>query len=94
MAAALKSGKVKHIVLISSIGTDQLLNPLNLFGGVLVWKKLAEEYLQRSGITYTIVRPGGLGDEPQAGARAGGIIIAGPDKLFQGRILRDQVTDR
>ena len=37
MAAALKSGKVKHIVLISSIGTDQLLNPLNLFGGVLVF---------------------------------------------------------
>lgn len=46
-------------VQVSSIGADDVLNPLNLFWGVLFWKKRAEEELQRSGLDYTIVRPGG-----------------------------------
>lgn len=46
------------MVLVTSIGTDDgLLSPL---GPVLFWKKRAEEHLQRSGLAYTIVRPGGL----------------------------------
>ena len=31
---------------------------LNHYRGVLFWKKRAEEALQRSGLDYTIVRPG------------------------------------
>ena len=31
---------------------------LNLFGGVLVFKRKAEEALEASGMPYTIVRPG------------------------------------
>lgn len=31
---------------------------LNVFGGVLIWKRKAEEALERSGMPYVIVRPG------------------------------------
>jgi hypothetical protein len=49
---------VKKVVLVTSIGTDDPLFPLNLLWGVLLWKKQGELALQRSGIDYTIVRPG------------------------------------
>jgi uncharacterized protein YbjT (DUF2867 family) len=49
---------VKKIVLVTSIGVDDPFFPLNLFWGVLFWKKRGEEAVQRSGIDYTIVRPG------------------------------------
>jgi len=66
-AAAKSPGGVDHFVLVSSIGVDDVLFPLNLFWGVLFWKKRAEEYLQRSGLRYTIVRPGGLKDKADQG---------------------------
>lgn len=47
-----------QVVLVTSVGADELLFPLNLLWGVLFWKKRAEEALQRSGLDYTIVRPG------------------------------------
>lgn len=46
------------MVLITSVGTDEPFFPLNLLWGVLFWKKRAEEELQRSGLDYTILRPG------------------------------------
>lgn len=49
---------IKKVVLVSSIGVDELLSPFNLFGGLAFWKKQAELALQRSGLDYTIVRPG------------------------------------
>ena len=77
---------------------DDLLFPLNLFFGVLFWKKRAEEALQRSGLTYTIVRPGGLLDEPRSGG--GGSIKLGPADAYglpprqtPGSILRSQVAE-
>lgn len=60
--AAIAKG-IEHFVLVSSIGASQLFHPLNLFWLILVWKKQAEEYIQKSGLTYTIVRPGGLKNE-------------------------------
>lgn len=56
-AAAAKAGVTKF-VLVSSIGADDPLFPLNLFWGVLFWKKQGELALQRSGLDYTILRPG------------------------------------
>lgn len=50
---------VKKFVLVTSIGVDDPLFPLNALWGVLFWKKQGEVALQRSGIDYTIVRPGG-----------------------------------
>lgn len=60
--AASASG-VEQFVLISSLGTGKIGFPavvLNLFGGVLTQKRRAEEALERSGLSYLIVRPGGM----------------------------------
>ncbi len=68
----------KHVVLITSIGADDLLNPLNAFWGVLFWKKRAEEVVQRSGLPYTIVRPGGLKSRLRPGESEGNMVMARP----------------
>ncbi|MBW4658991.1 MAG: SDR family oxidoreductase [Drouetiella hepatica Uher 2000/2452] len=79
---------IQQIVMVSSLCTSQLFHPLNLFWLILVWKKQAEEYLQRSGIDYTIVRPGGLKNEDNADA----IVLSGADTLFDGSIPRSKVA--
>jgi uncharacterized protein YbjT (DUF2867 family) len=94
-AAAQQVGTIKHVVFITSIGADDLVNPLNLFWGILFWKKQAESALQRSGLPYTIIRPGGLMNE----GRANGIVLGGPGTWgvpplrSAGSILRSQVAD-
>jgi nucleoside-diphosphate-sugar epimerase len=73
---ACKLNQVKKIVLVSSIlvngaAIGQLLNPvyiiLNIFGLTLVAKLQAENYIRKSGIDYTIIRPGGLKNDPPSG---------------------------
>ena len=59
-----------------------------LFWLILVWKKQAEEYLQKSGLTYTIVRPGGLTNEDNTYP----IVMSSADTLFDGRIPRQKVA--
>ncbi|MEN9207385.1 MAG: SDR family oxidoreductase [Gloeomargarita sp. GMQP_bins_120] len=83
-----KLHRVQHFVLVSSLCVSQLFHPLNLFWFILYWKKQAELYLQNSGLTYTIVRPGGLLNENVPG----GLVIQGPDTLFEGRIPRQRVA--
>ncbi|WP_218082469.1 SDR family oxidoreductase [Anthocerotibacter panamensis] len=84
-----KAAGVEHFILVSSICVSRLFHPLNLFGGVLYWKREAEKYLQKSGLMYTIVRPGGLTNDPPAEP---GILIRGADTLFDGRIDRADVA--
>jgi uncharacterized protein YbjT (DUF2867 family) len=79
---------IEHFVLVSSLCTSQLFHPLNLFWLILVWKKQAEEYLQNSGLTYTIVRPGGLKNEDNSDA----IVMSSADTLFDGSIPRTKVA--
>ena len=55
-----KSQGIEHFVLVTSLCVSQFFHPLNLFWLILFWKKQAEEYLQNSGLNYTIFRPGGL----------------------------------
>jgi len=57
---------VDQIVLVGSMGGTQLNHPLNQLGqgNILVWKRKAEEYLINSGVDYTIIRAGGLLDQP------------------------------
>ncbi|BAB76573.1 SDR family oxidoreductase [Anabaena sp. FACHB-709] len=69
--AALKAGAQKFI-LVTSIGTGnsvEALSPqvLAVLGPVLVEKDKAEQHLIASGLTYTIIRPGGLKSEPSTG---------------------------
>jgi uncharacterized protein YbjT (DUF2867 family) len=59
-----------------------------LFWLILVWKKQAEEYIQKSGLTYTIVRPGGLKNEDNTDS----IVMQGADTLFDGSIPRQKVA--
>ncbi|MFS8879011.1 SDR family oxidoreductase, partial [Synechococcus sp. H55.8] len=83
-----KAQGIQHFVLISSLCVSQLFHPLNLFWLILVWKKRAEEYLQNSGLTYTIIRPGGLKNQDNED----GIVLSQADTLFEGSIPRLKVA--
>ncbi|MEA5514115.1 NAD(P)H-binding protein [Nodularia sp. UHCC 0506] len=85
---AAKSKGIEHFVFVSSLCVSQLFHPLNLFWLILVWKKQAEEYIQKSGLTYTIVRPGGLKNEDNSDA----IVMQSADTLFDGSIPRQKVA--
>ncbi len=63
---------VKHFILVTSLGTGDsaIALPevaLQTLSAVLQEKALAEQHLRASGLTYTIVRPGGLKSEPATG---------------------------
>jgi uncharacterized protein YbjT (DUF2867 family) len=69
--AAVKA-KVGSFVLVSSIGSGDsvvALNPqaLETLRSVLIEKEKAEKHLIDSGLTYTIIRPGGLKSEAATG---------------------------
>ena len=85
---AAKAKGIEHFVFVSSLCVSQLFHPLNLFWLILVWKKQAEEYIQKSGLTYTIVRPGGLKNEDNSDA----IVMQSADTLFDGSIPRQKVA--
>lgn len=83
-----KAKGIEHFVLVSSMCVSQFFHPLNLFWLILFWKKQAEEYLQKSGLVYTIVRPGGLKNEDNDDA----IVMKKADSLFDGSIPRQKVA--
>jgi len=88
LVKAAQDRKIQHFVLVSSLCVSQLFHPLNLFWLILVWKKQAEEFIRKSGITYTIVRPGGLKNDDNSDQ----VIMQGPDTLFEGSISRKKVA--
>lgn len=61
-----KTAGVEQIVLVGSMGGTNEQHPLNSLGNgkILIWKRKAEQYLIDSGIPYTIIRAGGLLDQP------------------------------
>lgn len=85
---AAKAVGIQQFVFVSSLCVSQFFHPLNLFFLILVWKKRAEEYLQQSGLTYTIVRPGGLLNEDSTAS----VLMQGADTLFGGSIPRTKVA--
>ncbi|KAL3616920.1 hypothetical protein CASFOL_039314 [Castilleja foliolosa] len=98
LVEACRKQNVKRFILISSIlvngaAMGQLLNPayifLNVFGLTLVAKLQAEQHIRKSGINYTIIRPGGLKFDPPKG----NIVMEPEDKLYEGSISRDQVAE-
>lgn len=73
---------VKHVVFVGSMGSTNEDHPLNKMGdngNILVFKRKAEQYLIDSGVTYTVVNPGGLIDEPHSQRQ---IVFGKADKLF------------
>ena len=56
---------VSHFVLLTAIGVTDPDHPFNkATKGALGWRLKGENYLRASGLSYTIVRPGGLVNEP------------------------------
>ncbi|GFP95329.1 uncharacterized protein at2g34460 chloroplastic [Phtheirospermum japonicum] len=94
LVEACRKQNVKRFILISSIlvngaAMGQLFNPayifLNVFGLTLVAKLQAEQYIRKSGINYTIIRPGGLKNDPPKG----NIVKEPEDTLYEGSISRE-----
>ncbi|MBL1178345.1 SDR family oxidoreductase [Pantanalinema sp. GBBB05] len=90
--AAVKVG-VSKFILVSSIGSGDsvvALPPpaLQTLAAVLKEKEQAEQHLIASGLTYTIVRPGGLKSEPATG---NGVLTE--DYRVAGTIHRADVAD-
>tara|TARA_Y100000589_G_scaffold184855_1_gene175147 strand:+ start:3492 stop:4151 length:660 start_codon:yes stop_codon:yes gene_type:complete len=54
---------IKRVILVSSLCTGKLLHPLNLFGLILIWKKIGENLLKNSNFDWTVIRPGGLKED-------------------------------
>lgn len=89
--AALKAG-VQKFILVSSIGSGDsagALPPaaLETLRPVLIEKAQAEQHLIASGLTYVIIRPGGLKSEPATG---NGVLT--PDPTIAGTIYRADVA--
>ncbi|PSS29398.1 Protein TIC 62 like [Actinidia chinensis var. chinensis] len=88
--------KVKHFILLTSLGTNKIGFPaaiLNLFWGVLIWKRKAEEVLLASGLPYTIVRPGGMERPTDAYKETHNITLSEEDTLFGGQVSNLQVAE-
>jgi nucleoside-diphosphate-sugar epimerase len=84
---------VPRFILVTSIGSAEsavALPPqvLQVLGPVLLEKEQAEQHLIASGLTYTIIRPGGLKSEPATGQ---GVLTADP--TVAGPIHRADVAE-
>ena len=82
---------LQRVVLVSSLCAGRWLHPLNLFGLILVWKRLGERWLERSGLDWTIVRPGGL-SEDDGRAEAEGVVFTASDQQQSNSIPRRLVA--
>ncbi|KAF4386017.1 hypothetical protein G4B88_031152 [Cannabis sativa] len=98
LVEACRKRNINRFILISSIlvngaAMGQILNPayifLNVFGLTLVAKLQAEQHIRKSGINYTIIRPGGLKNDPPSG----NVVMEPEDTLSSGSISRDQVAE-
>ncbi|NES06004.1 MAG: NAD(P)H-binding protein [Okeania sp. SIO2F4] len=83
-----KQKGIERFVLVSSLCVSRFFHPLNLFWLVLFWKKQAEGYVEKSGLNYTIVRPGGLKNDDNQFP----IVMESADRLFEGSIPRTKVA--
>jgi uncharacterized protein YbjT (DUF2867 family) len=93
LSDAARAAGVRQLVLESSMGAGSGGGILGMFlnlvsGDVLKWKAKGEEHLRASGVPYTIVRPGGLVDEP--GAQTGLVFRQGDEG--SGRVSRSDVA--
>ena len=82
---------VKRIILVSSLCAGRWIHPLNLFGLILVWKRIGEAALESSGLDWTVIRPGGL-SEREDDLEDEGILWSGPDLQSSNAIPRRLVA--
>jgi uncharacterized protein YbjT (DUF2867 family) len=87
LADAAKAAGIRHFVLVSAMGVtrpEEVVpegRPSRGRPGTSRWKLKGEDHLRASGLTYTVVRPGGLGDKP--GGQQG-ITVEQGDKPIEG----------
>lgn len=91
LAKASKAANVKQIVLMSSTSAGDT-NPETFLNKrrsmVLMWKGKGEEAVRESGVPYTVVRPGGLGECDPGKA---GLKVANPEGLVGERSCRSDI---
>eukprot|EP00596_Hydrurales_sp_CCMP1899_P007150 CAMPEP_0119043400 /NCGR_PEP_ID=MMETSP1177-20130426/21554_1 /TAXON_ID=2985 /ORGANISM="Ochromonas sp, Strain CCMP1899" /LENGTH=402 /DNA_ID=CAMNT_0007011405 /DNA_START=98 /DNA_END=1306 /DNA_ORIENTATION=+ len=93
--AAVASPSVRNFILVSSLGTDRIGWPasiLNLFWGILSWKRQTEIKLIDSGLNYFIVRPGGMEKPTDDFEIENNMMLHQPSTKFGGLISRKQVA--
>ncbi|MDC3073417.1 SDR family oxidoreductase [Prochlorococcus sp. AH-716-O13] len=81
---------IKRVILVSSLCTGKLLHPLNLFGLILIWKKIGENLLRNQSFDWTIIRPGGLKENEKISTE--NIDYTKEDTQFNGSIPRRLVA--
>ena len=102
--AAVATGRARRFVLVTSIGCGEMApfrsaRAIAAFGAAVDAKTLAEDRLRSSGLTWTILRPGGLVSEPATGR---GLLSGDPEMhgfihradvaQLAFRVLRDPAT--
>ena len=81
---------LRRVILVSSLCTGKILHPLNLFGLILLWKKVGENLLKNNSFDWTIVRPGGLNENEDI--KNQNIYYSGIDSQNEGSIPRRLVA--
>jgi uncharacterized protein YbjT (DUF2867 family) len=82
---------LRRVVLVSSLCAGRWQHPLNLFGLILVWKRLGESWLEQSGLEWTVIRPGGLSEDDSRTDREG-VVFSGADQQESDSIPRRLVA--
>lgn len=88
---ACKAVGLERVVLVSSLCAGRWRHPLNLFGLILVWKRVGERWLEQSGLRWTVIRPGGL-NEREEGLEREGVVFSGADQQESNSIPRRLVA--
>ena len=88
---ACKAVGLQRVVLVSSLCAGRWRHPLNLFGLILVWKRLGERWLETSGLDWTVVRPGGLSEDDSRSGQEG-IVFSAADQQQSSSIPRRLVA--
>jgi uncharacterized protein YbjT (DUF2867 family) len=87
LADAAKAAGVRRYVIISSIGAQDPAAGGDSMRAYLQAKAEADAYVQASGLDWTVVRPGGLTDEPGTGR-----VAVFTDLGHRGPVPRDDVA--
>lgn len=88
---ACKAVGLRRVVLVTALCAGRWLHPLNLFGLILVWKRLGERWLADSGLDWTVVRPGGLSEDEGRSEREG-VVFSDADQQQSNSIPRRLVA--
>ena len=83
---AARANGIERYVIVSAIGAGRPDRASGAMGPYIEAKAEADEALAESGLDYTIVRPGGLTDEPGTGRIRAGLEIG------SGQVARDDVA--